>query len=222
MVKQMKLSLVVASVAALLVAACGDDPDSLTGGGKGPDGTGQGRSNPDGVSPELQCTDKPSGKSYVLFDGSKLEETRVNENVGLNRARLKPYDVLAGEYKRVLGVVPASLASAAGSFDAPPARWYAEAQHSGVSLNAFFDISFQGCMDYAKADADLAALPTADTANAECAKLMRKAWSRTAAPEEVAACSKLATQTLAAETNPQRRWAYVCSTILSSSQFLTF
>jgi hypothetical protein len=211
-------------VAALLVAACGDDPDSLTGRASpnGGNGNGGGGDPNGGVPAELQCTEKPSGKSYVLFDGSKLEETRANENVGVNRARQKPYAVLAGEYKRVLGLVPASLATSASSFDAPPERWFEEMSHSGVSLSAFFDISFQGCMEYVKAQPELGALPTTDTASAQCAKLMRKAWSRTASPEEVAACTMLATEKTKTETNPQRRWAYVCSSILSSSQFLTF
>jgi len=112
-------------------SACSEEADSLTG-GNGPGGPGG--ANPDDPSAtpaDLQCTQKPAGRSYVLFDGQKLEDARVNENVGINRARLKPFNVLQGEYQRVLGLVPASLAASAGSFDEPPARWYAEAQHSG-------------------------------------------------------------------------------------------
>jgi hypothetical protein len=208
-------------------AACGDNPDTLTGrhtSGPGADGTNNGANpdDPNAAPGALECTVKPDGRSYVLFDGSKLEGTRVNENVGVNRARLKPFDVMQGEYQRVLGVVPASLAASAGSFDEPPARWFAEAEHSGVSLNAIFDISFDGCLQLTKTAADYAAAPTDTTAMTVCTTLMRKAWSKTPAPEEIASCTTLATTKLATEPDVRRRWAYVCASILSSSQFLTF
>ena len=217
-------------VAALLAiaagaAACGEDPSVLDrpngpGGPGGPDPTNPG--DPPVTPAALQCTQVPEGRSYVLFDGSKMEASRVNENVGVNRARIKPFGVLAGEYQRVLGLVPASLAAAGSSFDEPPARWYAEAQHSGVSLNAIFDLSFEGCIAFTKTSADYAAAPTAATATSVCTSLMRKAWSHSPSPDEITACTTLAITKLAAEPDARKRWTYVCSSILSSSQFLTF
>lgn len=203
-------------------SACAEDPDQLTGRGSrsGEPGSGSGDTP---VTPEaLLCTQKPDGRSYTNFDGVKLEERRLDENVGVNRARLKPHAVLAGEYQRVLGLVPASLASSAGSFDEPPARWYAEAQHSGVSLNAIFSISFEGCAAFTKTAPEYAAAPTATTAGQVCASLMRKAWSRSASPDEIASCTALATAKLNDEPDARRRWTYVCASVLSSSQFLTF
>ncbi len=222
---QMKIGLI-ATVIALLMSACAEDASSLTGsrarGGPGSaeeDGTpGEGEPVPE----ELQCTVKPQGRSYVLFDGSKLEASRLNENMGVNRARIKPYVVMASEYQRVLGVVPESIKTAGSSFDDPPARWFAESVYSGVAMNAIFEISYEGCLAYAKAAPDLKAAPTADSAKAECTKMMRKAWSRTPSPEEIAGCTDLAVTKLASQTDVARHWAYVCSSILSSSQFLTF
>ncbi len=208
-------------------AACGDNPDALNGGRKsvpGPDGTNNGANpdDPNAAPAALECTAKPEGRSYLLFDGTKLESTRTNENVGVNRARVKPFGVMQGEYQRVLGLVPASLAASGGSFDDPPARWFAEAEHSGVSLNAIFDISFEGCLAYTKTAADYAAAPTMETATTVCTALMRKAWSKTPAPEEIASCTTVATTKLASEPDVRRRWTYVCASVLSSSQFLTF
>lgn len=203
-------------------SACADDPDQLLGRGSrtGDPGSSSGGGN---VTPEaLLCTQKPEGRSYAGFDGVELEAKRLDENVGVNRARLKPHAVLAGEYQRVLGLVPPSLAGSAGSFDEPPARWYAEAQHSGVSLNAIFSISFEGCTAFTKTAPEYAAAPTATTADQVCAALMRKAWSRSPSPDEIAACTTLATTKLNDEPDPRRRWTYVCASILSSSQFLTF
>ncbi len=215
-----------ASLLALGAAACSSDPNVLdrqTGPGEGP-GT-DGTPSPDDPGPTpaaLQCTQVPEGRSYVLFDGSKMEASRINENVGVNRARIKPFGVLAGEYQRALGLVPASLAAAGSSFDEPPARWYAEAQHSGVSLNAIFDLSFEGCLAFTKTSADYATAPTTATATTVCTALMRKAWSHSPSPEEIASCTTLAVTKLAAEPDARKRWTYVCSSILSSSQFLTF
>ena len=202
-------------------SACADDPAALTGGTSG-NAPGANTVDPSATPAALQCTDKPQGRSYVLFDGSKLEDTRLDENVGVNRARLKPFGVLKGEYQRVLGLVPASLDAAGGSFAEAPARWYAEAQHSGISLNALFDLSFEGCGALTRTAPVYAAVPTEETAKATCTALMRKAWSREASPEEIASCTSLATQKLSAEADARKRWTYVCSSILSSSQFLTF
>ena len=206
----------------LCLAACGDDPSSLTGRANVPGANGANPDDPNAAPGALECTVKPEGRSYVLFDGAKLEDRRTNENVGVNRARLKPYAVMKGEYQRVLGLVPPSLAGAAGSFDDAPVRWYTEAQHSGVSLNAVFGISFEACGAYTKTAPEYADAPTPESAAKVCAALMRKAWSREASPEEIAACTTLATTKLAAEPDARRRWTYVCSSVLSSSQFLTF
>ncbi len=220
---------------ALAVSACGSDGDSLlgngNGGGGGANGNGSGDPGAPGgpgqpggpdAPPQLECTAKPQGRAYINFDGTDLATTRVNENVGINRARLKPYGVMASEYQRVLGLVPPSLAGAADSFDEPPARWFSEARQTGVSLSAIFDISFEACVAFTKDAGDYAAMPDATSAAAVCTNLMKKSWNRSPTPDESAACVTLATTQLASESAPRRRWAYVCASVLSSSNFLTF
>lgn len=210
-------ALLAAPAFALGATGCGEPTDELLNGARpsGPPG--------EGVLPEaLQCSSAPVGRSYVQFDGTLLEASRKNEGANVNRARLKPYGALAGELRRVLGAAPASLAGAGASFDDPPPRWYLEAEHSGVSLNAFFGIAFEGCRAYTASGADFAAAPTAESASAVCSKLMRKAWSRPPSAEEVGACAELGASGLDEEPDARRRWAYVCASVLSSSQFLTF
>lgn len=220
------LTLLFIAIGAASVAACEGDPDALTGrGGRGAgsgEGEADGDQNNDGLPESLQCTVKPDGRSYQNFDGAKLEAERLNENVGVNRARIKPYAVMAGEYTRVLGAAPPSLADSASSFEDPPARWYAESTHSGVSLNAIFDISFEGCRVYVSGQSDLATAPTKESAEKFCSTMQRKAWSRTPSPEEISGCATLATDKLNTEPDARRRWSYVCASILSSSHFLTF
>ncbi len=89
-------------------------------------------------------------------------------------------------------------------------------------MDAIYNISYSGCLTYARGSADLKAAPTTESATAECTKLMRKAWSRSPSPEEIQGCTDLAVTKLATQTDVSRRWAYVCSSVLSSSQFLTF
>src|SRR5688572_14765627 len=87
-------------LAFVLVAACADDPDALLGRVR-PDPSENGGA----LAEALRCSEKPNARSYASFDGARLEASRVDENSGANRARFKPFAVLAGEYKRVLGVV---------------------------------------------------------------------------------------------------------------------
>jgi len=70
--------------------------------------------------------------------------------------------------------------------------------------------------------ADLATAPTKESAEKFCTSMMRKAWSRSASPEEIAGCATLATDKLGTEPDAKRKWSYVCASVLSSSHFLTF
>lgn len=199
------------SVVAL--SACAADPNALL--------ARRNRENDATSSAALTCTAKPSGRSYANFDGNKLEDSRVNEATGVNRARIKPYAAMSGEYTRVLGAAPDSLASSASSFDDPPVRWYAEPGLSGVSLNASFAIAFEACATQTTG-ATFAAAPTTDTATKYCANSMRNSWSQSGSPDEIAGCVDLATTKLSSETDPHKQWSYVCASILSSTHFLTF
>lgn len=215
----MKLSLGVmtnAVLAVLLVAGCAEENDGL---GRGIRGVESGDDADEAAA--MACAAPGTTRSYELFDGTKLEAKRLDEQLGMNRARIKPYAVLEGEYQRVLGLVPPSLKGAADSFDDPPLRWYAEAAHSGVSLNAFFAIAFEGCGAYLQGT-EFGTAPTAESAREFCGTLARKAWSRTATPTELDACASLATDKLGEEPDARKRWSYVCASVLSSSNFLTY
>lgn len=212
-----------ATSALVALPACEGDPDSLTGRGNrnGGPGSGEEGEGAEGAA-ALQCTEAPDGRSYATFDGSKLEERRANENVGVNRARVKPFASMEKEFIRVLGAAPPSLKGAEGSFDVPAARWFGETKYSGVSLHAMSSIAYEGCLAYVKSKPAFAAAPTAESAKTECSTLMRKAWNRSPSPAEIDGCAKLATEKLADEKDVAKRWAYACTSVLSSSHFLTF
>jgi hypothetical protein len=169
----------------------------------------------------LVCTEKPAARTYVLFDGTKLEDKRADESVDANRARFKPYSVMADEYKRVLGAPPKSLAGAAATFEDPPARWHAEPAPSAVALDAIYAIGLEGCTAMVATAPERATAPTAATATTFCKDLMEKAWGEAPAAG-VTTCVDLATNKLANESDARKRWAHVCASLLSSPQFLTF
>lgn len=220
--KRTSYLLAFAAVIAFAALGCGDDPNSLTGGRDRVGNADRDGENSGDTASALQCTEAPVGRSYTLFDGSKMEAKRENENVGVNRARVKPFAAMEKEFQRVLGVVPPSLKGAAGSFDVPAARWYGEAEYSAISLHAMAEIAYEGCLAYTKASPAFAAPPTEESARTECSHLMRRAWSRSPSPDEIGGCADLATKTLADEKDIGRRWAYACASVLSASQFLTF
>lgn len=222
-----RAALVVASIAGLF--GCEVEDSSLSRRKEGipdtqnADGGADGGYDDETVDPAtLACNAPPAARSYLAFDGTHLEANRVNEGLGVNRVRQKPFDVLAGEYQRVIGVVPKELERSGGSFDVAPDRWFTEPSLSAVSLNAMFDLSFSGCLEYTQGSAEFESLPTTESATKTCTSLARKAWSRSATPEEIDTCVELALHGVEGESNPRRRWAYVCASVLSSSAFLTY
>jgi hypothetical protein len=160
------------------------------------------------------------GTTYVGFGKTNLTQTRLKASG--DRARIKPYEALAGELARVLGNTPASLAGAASALDAPPARWYVEPSANAGSVYTAYAVGFDACLTKTAVDAAYAAAPTAESATAECAAMARKLWSRAATPDELKACVDVATVGSASEPLPRRRWAYVCASLTTAAGFLTY
>jgi hypothetical protein len=220
----MRTTITITAFMALLLGACAsEDGDKLAGGG--PTGPGDPPvetppvTKPPGPVDPATCT---PGKEFAGFDGKNLVADRLVANVGVDRGRFKPYDALAAEYKRVLGSTPASLAAAADTYGKPDPRWYDEPLAGGVVLQTSYSIAFDGCLTYTLAPADFAAAPTAATATTKCSEMARTFWSHTPSPDQITACVDMAVTGSATDTNPRRRWAYACASVLSSAGFLTY
>jgi hypothetical protein len=78
-----------------------------------------------------------------------------------------------------------------------------------------------GCLD-ATNTADYDAAPTEAVAQEKCSDFAVRFWSRSPDTDELASCVEVATQHTTAEPEPRRKWAYVCSTVLTSAPFLTY
>ena len=208
----------------VVLAGCGGDPNAL---GLGDDPSPS--TNPAAVDAGPQdpgavttCNQKPDGRTYLGYGKITLESDRVNEGAGVNRARVKPFSVLSGEYTRAVGAVPASLSANASTFGDVPVRWYEEAHSSAVELSTSYRIAFDGCLTFTATGTEFSAVPTAATAPAQCTSMMKKFWSQTPQPAEIASCASYATTALGKEPDARRRWAYVCATAMTSTRFLTF
>ena len=176
--------------------------------------------NPDNPV-EVQACD--FGYSYEGFGGTRLEAGREDEEVGFDRDRVKPYTALSGEYARVFGKTapPALLASLSSTFGQVPPRWYVEPTANAVSLYSALRVAFVGCIDLTNT-ADFDAMPDANNAPEKCSAFARRFWSRSPDTDEVQSCVDAVVNGTARETVARRKWAYACSSVLSSAPFLTF
>ena len=209
------------TAASMLMVACGaDESDALRGRGA-PATAGDPAATP-AAPPAAGDPALCTGHEYLGYGATKLTDRRVVAQLGVNRGRVKPFGALETELERVLGNKPASLATANATFAAAPPRWYAEATANAVALKTAYDIAFDGCLTYVAADPKLAQAPTAATAQEACAAMARKFWSKTPAPQEIAACVDVATTGAASEPATANKWAYACASVLTSAGFLTY
>lgn len=217
-------SIAVALVTTILVA-CADESgeESRRGVGNDPKANDPGATTPapqqDPGDPAL-CA--PKNRDYKSFDQTSLVAKRAVTRLGNDRARVKPFSALQTEYARVLGAAPASLAGSGATFGQVPKNWSEEPQANAVALQTAYNIAFDGCLDFTKTDPAFAAAPDATSASTQCGAMVRKFWSRVAAPQEIQACSDMATTGAAAEPDPRRKWAYACASVLSSAGFMTY
>ena len=164
------------------------------------------------------------GKTYTGFAGTELTAGRIDGDIGPERARVKPFSALAGEFPRVLANTPAMLAdpSVANTYSITPARWVSEPVASGVTIYTTYRIAFQGCLTVTANPAQYKVLPSNTTAATECAAWSRTFWSRTATQAELDACVKVAMVDTSTETSSMRRWAYTCASVMTAAGFTTY
>ena len=152
-----------------------------------------------------------SGRVYQGFGGQELTQDRREADVGLERARTKPFSALLTEYPRVLGNTPPLLAQSESTFGLTPARWFDKGEPNAVSLYQAYRIAFQGCLTLTAMPAKYTHAPTMDSATAECAAWAKKFWGRPALTPELDACANVIGVYATRETNVRRRWAHGCA-----------
>ncbi|MGH7281467.1 MAG: hypothetical protein ACRELY_08100 [Polyangiaceae bacterium] len=218
---KMIFGLMASALLALSGCSSGDlgIPGDGNGGGAGGVGAGGGGGTGTQGTPPL-CT--TTGKTYNGFGGSTLGSDRVQDVLGADRGRVKPYSALTGEYMRVSSYSPPILTSSASTFGAPAANWYQEPSASAITIYTAYRASFQSCLQLTATAAEFSAAPTNATATTECTSWTRQFWSRDATPDELNTCTGVALTDTASETDVNKRWAYVCAAVMTSAGFLSY
>lgn len=183
----------------------------------------------------------PQGRGYVGLDGELLEAGRPDA-IALQDVD-RPYRIfdkyglwtLPGDVQRAIGSDSFTDAEhrdpgLGGSFGVPPEHWYAESEVGSFAVFTTFAYAFKACRRTIDAPPrrslagwyeHTAFPPTSERAAAFCERTQTEAWLRPPTIEERSACVALALD-LEEEPDPKARWAYVCASILASSNFLSF
>ncbi|MFL5318499.1 MAG: hypothetical protein ACJ790_02510 [Myxococcaceae bacterium] len=177
---------------------------------------------PDPVQKDPTSARCDVGRSWVGLGGTELTKGRSDLDVGINRGRVKPFDALPDEYKRVLGTTPALLTNMGSTFGQAANRWFVEPQSSAITLYTSYRIAFQGCLSYTANAGEYANAPDANTAATECTNFAEKFWSRTPEQDELDTCVQVAMVDTQTETQARRRWAYTCASVLTAAGFVSY
>ncbi|MFO0723848.1 MAG: hypothetical protein U1E65_08710 [Myxococcota bacterium] len=184
----------------------------------------------------------PLGRGYVGLAGETLEADRADVAALVDVDR--PYRVfdkygmwtLPVDIQRAIGSEEFSDdrelrdPGLGGSFGVPPEHWYAESEVGGFAIFTTFAYAFRACRRTIDAPPrrsqtgwyeHTASAPTEESASAYCRRAQTEAWLRPPTQPELRACVALALN-LEDEPEPKARWAYVCASIIASSNFLAY
>ncbi len=191
-----------------------------------------------------QCSQgASSGHGYLGLAGESLEATRVDAAAATDVDR--PYRVLWYQYER--WYLTRDVQQAVGStnndndpeakdpgvgaaFGLPPNHWYAESEVGAFAVFTTFSYAFKVCRRAGDMPAranvagwyeHVAFEPTRERATAYCQHVERSAWQREPNAAELESCVSLALS-LTDEPDVGNRWAYVCASVIASTNFLSF
>lgn len=208
--------------------SCAKSPSRASKGGKGESPAEKKEkdedesSSPEGDPLALTCS-ASGGKTYKGFGDKDLSAGREDDVTPLgDRARIKPFSALSGEFNRVLQVIPGSLTANAATFGDPGERWFSEAAVNGVSLFTTYRAAYEAALRYAATNPMLAAAPTEGDAASICSSIAALAWNRTPTGDEVEACKKIAVTETVNEPDPKARWAYAIASLLTATGFISY
>lgn len=210
----------------------------------GPEDTGSGPSGP-GPAPALPsaalCESRSLGRSYRSFDGQAREAQRAGTAAGIDRALPTRNAARGGRHEldrrftEALDIqawteLTAELRarSTQSTFGVPKDRWFSRVNLGPMTAVKLASLAFMACDGALRratgrayfARPEFQSVPTPEAAEPICAQLMEHAWRRVPEPEELEACVNLAIEGTSPEPDPVRRWAYVCSSVFASVEYI--
>ncbi|MBE2251439.1 MAG: hypothetical protein IAE78_18000 [Myxococcus sp.] len=234
-------------LSALTLAACVEG--QFVGGQPGLAGEGGVSIDPQsGPAPSIpalpsaaRCGDASSGRAWLGLSGEHLELGRLDRAAFVDVAR--PYrNLKSGNDWTVTGDITASIGGDAftapesrdpgtgGAFGVVPDRWYDESIVGPFAVYVSYAFAFKACLaSFARPTFRNTAgwyehvkfAPTPERARQFCDKTQRSAWLRAPSEEELAACTALALN-LEEEPDVGKRWAYVCASVVTSMNWLSY
>jgi hypothetical protein len=189
-----------------------------------------------------QCANVPTGRAWLGLGGEHLEASRRDTAAFLDlhrpyRGSLKSGNdwVLTGD---ITGAVGADAFSApesrdpgtGGAFGVAPDRWSEEPTVGPFAVFVTYSFAWKACVAAITRPPSrnvpgwyehTAFEPTPDRARAFCRRTQANAWRREPTTDEVDACVDLALN-LAEEPDLTKRWAYVCASVVSSMNWLSY
>lgn len=158
-----------------------------------------------------------NGWALTTVSGTPSGIKTITENrTGQDTLRLKTYDMLSADFKRIFGGVPSVLAGSRPAFKPEPAYWHTEGETGAVALNVIVNAAIQSCNGESLPALNASALRTS------CADWARRMWLRDATDTELQSCIDVALIDTSDLSDAKTRASYACVSMMTSLPALTF
>ncbi len=151
----------------------------------------------------------------LTSDGKGIRLATGDKKLGDDTQRIKSYESIVADYKRLFGKVPASLAASGSTFGSPVAYWYKNPEVGAVALNVLLNAAVEACGDEVMPNLVRAEL------EASCNTWATRFWLRPATAEERESCVMTALDS-AVNLPVKQRAIFTCASMLISLPALTF
>ena len=143
------------------------------------------------------------------------ERIETEDRYGQDTLRLKSYTMIAADFTRIFGSVPANFAASATAFNASPEYWYEEPELGAVSLNVLANSALQAC------ESETLPAITQSTLEASCTDWAQRMWLRNPTTDEVNSCVAVGMNDTVG-LNDKERALFSCVSMMISLPSLTY
>jgi len=143
------------------------------------------------------------------------ERIETEDRYGQDTLRLKSYTMIAADFTRIFGSVPANFAASATAFNASPEYWYEEPELGAVSLNVLANSALQAC------ESETLPAITQSALEASCTDWAQRMWLRNPTTDEVNSCVAVGMGDTVG-LNDKERALFSCVSMMISLPSLTY
>ena len=156
---------------------------------------------------------------WTLTQNGGMRPISAKVNQGFNTRRIKSYNAIVEEFKRVFGQVPEPLRDARSAFPSAPQYWYKADQLSAVTLNILINAAVLSCQSQQEQMPHLQAEPVRE----KCNEWANRMWLRDGTSEELESCVHTAMEVTKSMSGGERaRLEFTCASMMLSMPVLTY